>query len=397
MCAQDEADAVPAVDKFFKNTWNAQRPTASKQAQQGMHQQSAANWQGSKPMHGYNSPILSIPPEQYAQYFHQYQQQRMLQQHLQQQQYQQQAQHAARHQQHPQPPDSGQASASVTTSIHPSAHPSVNLSQYHAQQQQQQQQQRSVALPSSNGNVMPPARVTSPFAPHAQTGSSHGIPQSSTAGPATTTPPPPAAGAEGTASNDADSDHLDIGEKAIDACLPPPPPDTFTGSQSAPDAPVRSPQEQAPDPSDPLPNATSARHSASQTPHAAAMQDATPAAERMPPAVSTPAADAITAAQGGLGQPGSSSGSLPQHGPVLGQPFVPMMMPSMGYPGQPYGMPMPHSPGNGREVYPYGGMMVPMMLGTMFPPPPQQQQQQQNRAGRGGRPNAGSGTPAGLF
>lgn len=79
----------------------------------------------------------------------------------------------------------------------------------------------------------------------------------------------------------------------------------------------------------------------------------------------------------------------------MGQAVLPpMMLPSMGYPPghQAYGMPLPLPAGNGREVYPYGCMMVPMMPSMMLPPPPQQQ----IRAGRGGRGNAASANAAGL-
>ena len=63
-------------------------------------------------------------------------------------------------------------------------------------------------------------------------------------------------------------------------------------------------------------------------------------------------------------------------------------MASMGYPVQGYGMPMQSV--NGRDMYQYGGLMVPMMPpGMMLPPPPQQQQQQHHQS-RGGRTGRGS-------
>lgn len=403
---QDEGNAVSAVDKFFKNTWNAQRPVASKQAQQGMYQQPAANWQGNKQMHGFNSPILSIPPEQYAQYLQQYQHQRMLQHmHHQQQQhhYQQQIQHAARHQQHAQRSDSGQMPTSAATPIHPSAHPSVNLSQYHAQQQQQQElQQRPVALPGANGSTDPPARVASPSASHAPTGSSDSdsISNIGTTAPASDAlPSSPLAADAAAADNEvatvADTSRLDSGDKTFSARDLQP--DDVTGPQSAPSAAVGSTEGQAADPM--LPNATPL-HSASNPPSDPAMHESPSTANGMPPAVAMPAADAITATQGGqVGQPpsrpsadGLPSGAPLQHGPVLGQPVPPLMMPSMHFPGQSYGVPMPVASPNGRDMYPYGGMLMPMMPGMMLPPPPQQQ----NRTGRGNRANAVTSIAAGL-
>ena len=401
---QDEADAVPAIDKFFKNTWNAQRPSASTPAQQGQHQQPAANWPGgSKQMHGYTSPILSIPPEQYAQYLQQYQHQRMLQHlHHQQQQYQQQIQHATRHPQHAQRADSAQVStAAAATSIHPSAHPSFNLSQYHAQQQQQQQRWHG-PMPNSTGSIDPSGKPASPFVAHARTGSSDSTAQPSTAGSAVDTQPSTpvapdtaaaaaAAAVDSSAGNGTDTDSFDHGEKAVDEKVPPPPPEpSFSGSQSAPPANLGSPRSQMPDPSDPSSNGVSAPHTALYPPHAAAMHENPPPASRMPSNVAMPAADAITAAQGGQVHSSSPAG---HGGSVMGQP-VPMMMPSMGYPPghQAYGIPLALPSGNGREMHPYGGMMLPMMPGMMLPPPPQLQ----TRAGRGGRANAASANPAGL-
>ena len=364
-------------------------------------------------MHGYTSPILSIPPEQYAQYLHQYQHQRMLQHlHQQQQQYQQQIQHATRHPQHAQRAESAQASAAGANSIHPSAHPSLNLSQYHAQQQQHRWHG---AMPSSTGSIDPSGKPASPFA-HARTGSSDSIAQPSTAGsavdtrPSTPVAPDIAAAAAAAADNSADAgtdtDSLDPGDKARDEKLPPPsPPKTAApGPMSAPPVSLGSPRGQMPDPSDPSSDGTSAPHSASHPPDAAAMHETPPPVSPMPQSqshVAMPAADTITAAQGGQVHASSSAGGLPDGRPsghggtVMGQPVPPpLMMPSMGYPPghQAYGMPLALPAGNGREMYPYGGMMLPIMPGMMLPPPPQLQ----SRAGRGGRANAVSANPAGL-
>ena len=357
-------------------------------------------------MHGYTSPILSIPPEQYAQYLQQYQHQRMLQHLHQQQQYQQQIQHATRHPQHAQRADPAQVSSAAATSIHPSAHPSVNLSQYHAQQQQQQRWHGT--MPSSSGSTDPPGKPASASFAHAQSGSSDSLLQSTTTPSAVDTQPSmpvaPDAAAPAIhdgADNDVSVDSFDGADKVLDERLPPPPPKlAFTGPQSAPSTSLGSPRGQAGDPSDPSLHGSSAPHSASYPPHAAAMHDHPPSASRMPPAVAMPAADAITATQGGQIHASSSDGAAPegsppgQGGSVMGQPVLPpMMMPSMGYPPghQAYGMPLPLPAGSGWEVYPYGCMMVPMMPGMMLPPPPQQQ----IRAGRGGRGSAPSANAAG--
>ena len=407
-CKQDEADAVPAIDKFFKNTWNAQRPSAPKPAQQGQQQQPAANWPGgSKQMHGYTSPILTIPPEQYAQYLQQYQHQRMLHHlHQQQQQYQQQIQHATRHPQHAKRADSAQVTFAAAPSIHPSAHPSVNLSQYHAQQQQQRWQG---AMPSATSSMDSSGKPAAPFVAHVRTGSSDSIAQPSTEGSAVDTQPPTpmapdtaAAARDNSADNETDIGSFDNGEKALDNKLPPPPPKSaFSGPQSEPPAIAGPPSGQLPGASDLLSTCTSAPHTAVHPPHTAAVHESPLPASCMPPNVAMPAADAITAAQGGRVHASSSAGgwldgSPPRHGgTVMGQPVPPpMMMASVGYPPghQVYGMPLALPPGNGREMYPYGGMMVPMMPGMMLPPPPQLQ----TRAGRGGRANAASANPAGL-
>ena len=371
-----------------------------------MYQQPAASWQGNKQMHGYNSPILSIPPEQFAQYLQQYQHQRMLQ-HLhhqqQQQQYQQHIQHVARHQQHVQRSDSGQMPTSVATSIHPPAHPSVNLSQYHAQQQQQQhqQQQRPVALASTNGSIDPPARSASPSISHAQTGSSDSDSIShpgTTASASDALPSLPLAAdtaADSHAATAADTSRLDNVGKTISAR--PLQPDAFTGPLSAPSAAVGSTEGQAADPMQPN---VAPSHSVSDPPSITATHEPPSTVSGMPPAVAMPAADAITAAQGGqAGHPpsrpsadGLPAGAPPQHGPLLGQPVPPLMMPSMQFPGQAYGVPMPVASANGRDVFPYGGMLMPMMPGMMLPPPPQQQ----TRAGRGNRANAVTSNAAGL-
>ena len=258
-------------------------------------------------------------------------------------------------------------------------------------------------MPSSNGSIDPSVKLTSPFVTHARTGATDSIPQSSTARSAvdaqpSTPPGPDTAAADNDADNEADSDPIEHSEKALDAGLPPPPREAFSGPQSAPSIPLRPSKGQAADPSDPLFTGSSAPHSTSYPPHATAMHEPPPSASRMPSTVAMPTADAITAAQGG--QSSSSAGLLaggspPQHaGPILGQPIPPMMMASLGYPGpQAYGMPLPVPSGSGREVYPYGGMMRPMMPGMMLPPPPQQQ----NRGGRGGRASTVSANPAGLF
>ena len=263
-------------------------------------------------------------------------------------------------------------------------------------------------MPSSTGSIDPSGKPASPCVAHVRTRSSDNISQPSTAASAVDTQPstpvaldPAAAAADAAAAvdnsadNDIAVDSCDHGEKALDERLLPSPPElASSGPQPAPPASLGSPSDQLPDPSDPSSNGTSAPHTASypQTP---------PPASRVPPNVAMPAADAITAAQGGQVHASSSAGGLPDGSPpgqgssVMGQPAPPpMMMPSMGYPSghQAYGMPLALPPGNGMDMYPYGGMMVPMMPGMMLPPPPQLQ----TRAGRGGRANAASGNPAGL-
>ena len=399
-----------------------------------MYQQPAVHWHGNKQVPGYNSPILNIPPEQYAQYLQQYQHQRMLQhlhqQHLQQQQ---QFQQQARHQQHAQRPDSSTAPALAAAFIHPSVHPSVNLSQYHAQQQQLQ-------WSAPNGHVDPPARVASPFATHARPGSTaHPASIRETASDSASSSPHAAADLAADAATDAAADanstatgaephHLDSQAKSVDAKPLSLPAETSDGPQSAPTAVLRPPQDEA---VDSAASGATSLHSASYPPHAASMHEPS-AARRLPPPIAMPAADAFTAAQDpqqgqaargpptlstqqgqGVSSPSTSAeqpiaqaprgppppsssgldGSASQHASVQEPPSPSLMMPPMHFPGQAYGVPMPASPANGRDVFPYGGMMMPVMPGMMLPPPPHQQ----SRPGRGNRTTAAPASSAGVL
>ncbi len=392
LSAQDEDDAVSAIDKFFKNTWNAQRPMA-KPSQQSMPHQPGASWQGikSQPMHGYGSPVINIPPE-HLQYWQQYQQQRMLQHfQQQQQQYQQQVQHAARQQhraeQHP-----------VAASAPSSSHAAAMLSQYNMQLQQQQpnQRQQPHMMPSSNGHLEPPARVASPFAHHVRTDSSESFFQPGT--------PDAAAQISNKAAVAAADDEEEEENRAEQPSHDRPRPSSqeeVTAPSSVPSIPPDSPQHPALDAADAALDDASSLPNASYTPHHSIpssmlsnMPAAASAATRLPSGIAMPAADAITAGQATSPVPpahqAAISSSLPTSAPasqLLQQQQPPSsMIPSMGSPLQGYGLPMPMQSGNNRDMYQYGGMMIPMLPpGMMLPPPPQQHQHHQSRAGRGGR------------
>ena len=101
-------------------------------------------------------------------------------------------------------------------------------------------------------------------------------------------------------------------------------------------------------------------------------------------------AEAVQDSRGTSAVPGTLAASSPalQNGLASHLQQIPSsMMLSLGYPVQGYGVPMSLQSGSNRDMYAYGGMMVPMMLpGMMLPPPPQHQQQQHhNKAGRSSR------------
>ena len=369
---------MPAIDKFFKNTWNAQRPMP-KAPPQGTPHQPPASWQGNKPMYGYGSPV--IPPE-HLQYWQQYQQQRMLH-HLQQQQqhhYQQQVQHAARHQQR------GDQQPLPASAALPS-HAQYNLQQL---QQQPSQRQRPAMMPNANGPADPPARVASPFATHARTASSSSLvqPGSPDTAAQSLTPLPVADAAAA-----ADEFEVQAEEHTSVASQndrpEPSQKEEATVSTSAPPVPAEPPLHHITQVPDALPGGSSLLPNPYQQAFSSSMPASAAMANHAPSSLPPSAADGISAGQVLASSPGapanlaaspaSSAHSLPASHL---QQLPASLMVSMGYPVQGYGM----QSVNGRDMYQYGGLLLPMMLpGMMLPPPPQQQQHHQSRGGRTGR------------
>ena len=378
---QDEEAAVPAIDKFFKNTWNAQRPMP-KAPPQGTPHQPPASWQGNKPMYGYGAPVVNIPPE-HLQYWQQYQQQRMLH-HLQQQQqhhYQQQVQHAARHQQRgDQQP--------LPASAPPPLHAQYNLPQL---QQQPSQRQRPAMMPTANGHADPPARVASPFATHARTASSSSLlqPGPPDAAAETLTPLPVADAAAAAAAEELEDqaeEHKSIASR--NGSPEPSQKQGATASVSAPPVPAEALLHHISQVPSALPGDSSLLPNPSQQAFSSSMPASAAMANHAPSSLPPSAADGTTAGQvvaSGPGAPANLAASSAHSVPASHLQQLPAsLMASMSYPVQGYGMPL-HSV-NGRDMYQYGGLMVPMMPpGMMLLPPPQQQQQHQSRGGRTGR------------
>ena len=347
---------------------------------QGTPPQPPASWQGNKPMYGYGSPVINIPPE-HLQYWQQYQQQQMLH-HLQQQQqhhYQQQVQHAARHHQRgdqqPLP-----ASASLPS------HAQYNLQQL---QQQPSHRQRPAMMPTANGHADPPARVASPFATHARTASSSSLNQP---GPpdaaAHTLAPLPVAAAAAEELEDQAEEHSSVASQ--NGSPEPSQKEDATASMSASPVPAEPPQHHITQVPDALPEDSSLLPNPSQQAFLLGVAASAAMANHAPSSCPPSAADGVAAGQVLASSPGApayqaaSPASSAYSVPASHLQQLPAsLMASMGYPVQGYGMPMQSVAG--REVYQYGGLLVPMMPPGMMLPPPPQQQQHQSRGGRTGR------------
>ena len=265
--------------------------------------------------------------------------------------------------------------------------------------------------PTANGHADPPARVASPFATHARTASSGSLVQPGPPDPAaqTLTPLPAAAVAAAVAAAAAADELEDQADEHSHVASQndgpePSPKEDATALISAPSVPAKSQLHLITQVPDAVPGVSSLLPSPPQQtvlssmPAPAAMPNHAPSS--LPPST---AADGITGGQVLASSPGAPANQAAS--PASSAHSVPAshlqqlpasLMASMGYPVQGYGMPMQSV--NGRDMYQYGGLMVPMMPpGMMLPPPPQQQQQHQSRGGRTGRSsNMVTNGPGGL-
>ena len=257
--------------------------------------------------------------------------------------------------------------------------------------QQPSQRPRPAALPTPTAHVEPPARVASPFAAtHARSDSSDTFVQPATPDAAAHHHNSLAAGA--TSGGDSDEDNDDANTSWREHATVP---------KAVPGAVVGTPENQAQAAPDAIPLEASNLSSPPSHPVAAPTTNAVPTTTDRQPVLTVPAPETSTSGQGCESSPTASvtqavSSSVGHSVPAQYQHQLPasLMMPSMGYPLQGFGMPMPMQSLSNKDVYPYGGVMVPMIPPMMLPPP--QQQQHQNRGGRGGRGNGSANSPGAI-